>query len=306
MIESGTHAPGVAAGDFRLPPSTALRYERPAEALRPFFPSYAVLDSDPAVFAGTVSWMLPNWAMIRIVLDERAQGVAIGNRRYGALGSMSVYGVTSRAMPVSISGGVSVVVDISPRGWARFFGSSAEVMSDRVAPLDQMLHGGGAALLANLAASDRGPAVKGLLDRFFLERLPPPHFDDTMIARVTGLLSDPGAHNSVRVAAELGVSGAVMLRLTKRHFGFPPNILWMRARFLRAMCQMIIDGQQRGAAIVPAGYHDASHITRDATRFLGMTPRRFMAMDMTYLRAKMRARMLVFGAYAPPLDVRTG
>ena len=300
MIVSGTHTPGVSAADFGLPPHTALRYELPAQELLRFFPSYTVLDSDAALFTGSGSYVLPGWATIWIALNDGPIGVTIRNKHYGALGAASVRGVTSRAMPVTTRGGVTVVVTINPLGWARFFAASAETMRDRLVPLDEVLlpGGWGADLVALLGASDRGPAVKGLLDRFFLDHLPPPHADEPRIAEITALLADPSRHDLVEAAAGLGISAQAMLRLTKHHFGFPPKMLLMRTRFLRAIVGLILNGRLHGAALLPVGYYDASHFTRDATRFLGMTPRRFLGHDLAYLHAVLRARLLVTGAPA--------
>lgn len=307
MIESGTHTLGISAMDFGLPPNTALRYDRPADALSRFFSSYAVLDSDPAVFSSMVSWVLPGWAMIWIGLAEQTIGATIGSRHYNALGSASVLGVTSRAMPFVVSGGTSVAVQVSPLGWARFFAPSAELMRDRLVPLDDLLHNGsGAALHAVIAASDRGPAVKDILDRFFLERLPLAHPDEPLIEQIAQLVKGQSTRDLEASAAGVGVSAQAMLRLTKRHFGFPPKILAMRARFLRAICDLILTGQQPGPAVIPPGYYDASHFTRDGMRFLGMTPRRFLALDLRYLRANLRAQSLVFAASKTSLHERGG
>ena len=68
----------------------------------------------------------------------------------------------------------------------------------------------------------------------------------------------------------------------------------MRARFMRILKERMLAGET-GSLETPKGYHDASHFLRDANLFLGMTPRRFLAMDMPYLYAALRARRLVFG-----------
>ena len=93
----------------------------------------------------------------------------------------------------------------------------------------------------------------------------------------------------------------MLLRLTKRYFGFPPKVLMRRARFLRALTAMLLSPREEAAA-VPRGYHDASHFIRDGHHFLGTTPRRFAANEMPYLRAALRARALVTAAPTPSLD----
>jgi AraC-like DNA-binding protein len=303
VILSGSHATGVSAADFRLPSGTALRCELPAGPLRPVLSSYAVLDSDPAVHSGPGNWVLPGWARLWIVLAPDPLDVTIDNRRYTTVQAAMLFGVTSRAMPVSTYGGVTVVVDIGPLASARLFAPSAELLRDRVTPLGTLLPPGWSEdLMASLARSDRGAQVKGVLDDFFRERMPPPHPQEDLIARIAALLVDEETHDLADAAAQVGIDKRALLGLTKRYFGFPPKILSMRTRFLRALTAMLLDTGQTDFAAIPAGYHDVSHFIRDANRFLGMTPRRFQAIEMPYTRAVLRARMLVTGSPMSALD----
>lgn len=295
MIESGSHTPGVSAADFGLPAGTAIRYERPDPALASLFPAYAVLDSDPAVYGRPGSWMMPSWAQIWIVLTGQPVGVTIGNRRYDRLGGAILYGVTSKAMPVTAQGGVTVAVEVSPMGWARHVAAGADRLRDRVTPLGEVLPPDRVdELVAALHHSDRDRAVKSILDAFFLRHLPPPHPHEAMIERLWTLIADGTVPNPA-VAERLGLGQRALLHLSKRYFGFPPKLLLMRSRFVRGLASAMLADDDAGATNVPPGYHDASHFLRDADRFLGMTPRRFLAMDQPYLRAALRARRLAIG-----------
>ena len=303
LIRSGSHTPGVSAATFGLPAGTAIRYEQPRHELAALLPSYAVLDSDHMVWEGKPSWMLPSWAQIWIVLTDGPITVSIGNRHYDPLASTILYGVTSRAMPVTARGGVTVVIDVSPQGWARFVKPSAEALRDRITPLAQILP---VALVHELATalhqSDRDLAVKDIIDGAFLRHLPPANPAEPMIAEIMALLVDEPTGDLPSAARALGIAQPTLLRLSKRYFGFTPKLLMMRARFMRALRIMLTDPDQIDASWVPDGYHNVPHMLRDADRFLGMTPRRFVAMDMTYLRAALRARSLVMGASTPSLD----
>jgi AraC-like DNA-binding protein len=229
------------------------------------------------------------------------------NRNYPALGSAMVFGVTSRAMPISTYGGVSVVVDISPLAWARLFAPSAELLRDRITPLDQLVPPGWSEdLVAGIARSDRGAQVKSVLDDFFLQRMPPPHPQEQLIARVAALLVHEDTHDLADAAAQVGIDHRALLPLTKRFFGFPPKTLSMRTRFLRALTTMLLAPDLPDFAAIPAGYHDVSHFIRDANHFLGLTPRRFLAIEMSYTRAALRARMLVTGSPTSSLDRVSG
>ena len=302
MIESGSLTPGIDACAFGLPAGTALRYERPVPELQPLLSSYAALDSDPAIWRGPDSWALPGWARLWVVLTDGPITVGMRSRRYAPLGAAMVFGATSRAMPVSSRGGVSVVVDISPMGWARLFDVPADAFRDKITPLDELLPAWSDALIAMLHPSDRAGGVKALLDGFFLERLPAPHRDEAQIAQFNALLNISEIEESQEAADRLGLSPRALLRLSNRYFGYGPKVLMRRTRFLRALTEMLLTSAPVDFSAVPPGYHDVPHFLRDANYFLGLTPRRFLAMPMPYLRAVLRARQLVFGAAMPLLD----
>jgi AraC-like DNA-binding protein len=302
MIESGTHTPGISAADFRLPPHTALRYEQPAPALRRYVTSYFVLDSEPVDPPMTSELMLPSWAQIWIIMTGAPIKVVIGNRRYEPVPAAVLYGVTSRAIPVTAQGGVTIGVDISPLGWARLFHQSAEALRDRVTPLDQLMSPAMVAELASsLAASDQALDVKDILDDFFTRHMAAPHRDEPLIEQIMRLIANPCVTSLEAAAADSGVSAHTLRRTSQRYFGFPPKTLIIRARFLRAFVPMLLTRDTDNKTI-PAGYYHRSHFLRDAERYLGMTVKRFMAVDTPYLDAALRARQMILGAPTPALD----
>ena len=303
MIESGSHAAGIQAADFHLPRGTALRIERPAQSLRALLPSYSVHDSEAASWSGYSSWLMPSWAKLWVTLTPDPIAVAIGNLKYARLGSAVLFGVTSRAMPVSTHGGVSVTVDIGPCAWARLFTPSAELLRDRITPLDELLPLGWTEdLVTRLAGCDRGLQVKGVLDDYFQQRMPPPNPAEPLITKITALLVDEKTDNLVDAAKQTGIDSRTLLKVTKRYFGFPPKTLLMRSRFLRALTAMLVRDDTGDFAAVPDGYYDSSHFLRGGERFLGMTPRRFIGAAKPYMIASLRARMMVIGAATPSLD----
>lgn len=305
MIESGSHTAGISSTAFGLPTGTAIRYERPDPALEPLFPSYAVLDSDLSMLdpGRPPEWMLPGWAQIWVMLTAGPISVQIGNRSYDPLKSAVLYGVTSRAMPTKASGGTTVVVDVSPLGWARLFGPAAEGLRDQITPLSDVLPAGWVAdLVEALQASDHALDVKGILDDFLLSHLPQPNRDEPIIAKVMTLLVDDNTMDLTLAAEAAGINARSLRRLSKRYFGFPPKLLMMRSRMIRAVVAKLLDRDQDAENTLPRFYHDMSHFNRDGRRFLGMTPRRFQAMAVPYLRAALRARELVIGVTTPALD----
>jgi AraC-like DNA-binding protein len=303
MIESGSLTPGISADAFGLPPETALRYERPADALRDYLTGYAVLDSVVIDTWHEREWMLPGWGQIWIVMTPEPIAVRIGNRAYEPIPAALLYGVTSRAMPVSARGGVTICIEISPLGWARLFSRSAEALRDQLVPLETVLPGTVVGELAStLARSDQALEVKGILDDLFSRHLAAPNPDEPSIRKIWKAIADEGVADLTTAAAMHGIDPRTASRLSKQYFGFPLKLLIMRSRFLRALLPLLDAGPEADHKAVPKGYHDRSHFLRDGKRFLGMTPRQFAAHPSPYAAAARRARRLVIGTPLPSLD----
>jgi len=303
MIESGSLTPGISADAFGLPPGTALRFERPAAPLRDYLTGYAVLDSVVTKTGHGMEWMLPGWAQIWIVMTPEPITVRIGNRAYEPIPTALLYGVTSRAMPISARGGVTICIEISPLGWARLFSRSAEAVRDQLVPLESVLPGALVGELASrLARSDRALEVKGVLDDLFSRHLAAPNPDEPAIRKIWKAIADENVADLTNAASMHGINPRTASRLSKQYFGFPPKLLIMRSRFLRALLPLIEAGPAADHKAVPKGYHDRSHFLRDGRRFLGMTPRQFAAHPSPYVAATRRARSLVIGSPLPSLD----
>lgn len=303
MIPSGSLVPGVDPAAFRLPPGTALRYERPSAALAGLVASYAVLDSDPAIFKGPHSWVLPGGAQLWIGLTAGRITVRARKRQPDALGRAMLFAGSSCAMPATTTGGVTVVIDLTPAGWARWINEPADSLRDQIMPLDRFWTPERIGeLIARLHASDRGEGVKPVLDEFLSTNLPPPHRDEAALAAVAAVLCGENMPTAAEAAASIGVSSGALLRLTNRHFGYPIKLLARRTRFMRVLTALMMADDPPDHGATPPGYHSVTHFLRDAKDFLGLTPRRFLALQMPYLRAALRARSMVIGAPVALLD----
>lgn len=300
LISSGSLTPGVSVADFRLPAGTALRCERPADTVRRFAAGYFVMDSVIDYQPPGTEWMLPTCAQIWVVLTAGSISVEIGRRRYPKVPPAFLYGPTSRAMPITSNGGITVGIEITPIGWARLIAASAEDLRDRLFQLETVIAPELATSLATtLAAYGRGAGVKNALDTWFAKVMTIANRDETAILTVMRILAD---ETSVDVAASCrthGIDPRLAARVAGRYFGFPLKLLIMRGRFLRAVIPMLQTGVTGG---LPVGYHDRSHFLRDSARFLGMTPARYLMQHSVYVAAVCRARKLVLGAPVANMD----
>lgn len=295
MIESGSLTPGVSADDFGLPPGTALRIELPAPGIRPFVDHYHVLDSDPALWGDAISWALPSWPIIRFAFAPMT--LRLGNRVYDPVPEATLYGFTSRARELRTQGGVTVGAGLTPLGWARLFPFPAEALRDQIAPLADVLPADRvSAVLHRLRASSLEGDVKPILDAFFAPLLARPVRNEAKIAALMRLVADDTVHDIGTASERAGMSPTALRRLSTRYFGFPPKTLLVQERFMRSLRRMLLAGGPPDYSQIAPTYFDKSHFLRDAARFLGMTPRRFLARDHRYPLAITRARRLVEAA----------
>lgn len=304
MIESGSSLVGVDPGRWGLPPATAFRIELPSPDLRPFFTDYYVLDSDPDVHAGAVSYPVPSWPMIRIRVSADPISLQLGPRCYDPLPGAALYGTTTRAMQTTTHGGVTVGVGITPLGWSRLFSISADKVRDQVLPLWELLPAPAVtALVDALRAADLTTQLSAILDTFLRAHLLPATPADEAIRVLSRLIADERVEDIGSASHELGLSTAALRRLSVRYFGYPPKLLLVRARFMRSLLRMMLAGECADYSAIEPTYFDKSHFLRDARRFLDTTPRRFMQRSNPYVLAVLRARRDVARAVAELRDV---
>lgn len=303
MIESGTHVPNVSPGAFDGPPGTALRLERPDPRVADFVSEYYVHDSAGPGVMGAIEWAMPGSANLRFFFGERPYNVWMGSRAFTPVPVAALYGPTSRASRFEVYGGATAGLSVTALGWARLMRKSAQHYCDRIVPIADAIPGDFSQRLFDLlAASDKGPEVKTVLDAFLLENLGEPNPDEPMIRRIMALIVDEAVEGLTEIAEHVDLTPQQLRTLSLRYFGFPPKRLLRRARFLRSLLRMYAAGGEADYSLRSHSYFDVSHFLRDADEFLGTTPRRFMAMQTPYLRHLIRARTAVFGVPAQVLN----
>ncbi len=295
MIGGGTATPDVPPSVFTMPGGLSIRYDEPDPAIADSITGYHVYAADRS--DERIDWFLPGTANIRVTLGAGPIDLTIRRRTYSPLPEVTLFGPTSQAMRAVTRGGVMVGIGVSALGWSRLFPRAASDYRDRVVPLAEAASSELAeGLRATLAATDRDGEVKPALDAFFARRLGPPHPDSAQIRKLMELIVDDGVEGLGELTRTLQLPPHSLRRLSARHFGFPPKMLLLRARFLRVFTRLVLAGDVLDYSALGDGYWDASHFLRDARAFLGTTPRRFMAQPTTFLQASLRARAAVLGA----------
>ena len=306
-LHGGTQVPGVPRSVFAMPGGSVIRYDRPAAAIADFITGYHLYAAHGPDRANKVDWFLPGTANVRITLDAGPIAVTIGRRQYGPLPPVALYGPTSHALRAVTNGGVMIGFGVSALGWARLFDRPAIACHDLIEPLAKLT---GPELpdrlVERLSAVAGEEEVKPALDALLQPLLGRPSPDEPVIRALMQALVDPAITQVKQLVDRIGVDQAVLRRTGTRYFGMCPKLLLRRARFLRSFTAMFRNADAHGYDGIDPSYHDASHFLRDAERFLGMTPRRFMALSTPFLDASVRARAAVLGAPTQALhDIAT-
>lgn len=207
---------------------------------------------------------LPGAARIMMVPPGTRLSAQIRNRRYGDVAGIVVVGPTSQAMTLHVAGPAPREVAVSARGWRRLTGVAASTIADRIVPLTAI----------GLDIADAGEADTQL-SALLLSRPDDDVASDMVVRRLAALIEEDCSADISDVSARIGVTPSVLRRVALRSFGFPPKMLLMRHRFLTALARYEAAGADL-RVVTDFGYFDSSHFLRDAGRFLGTTPRRYL------------------------------
>lgn len=301
MIESGSHSPGFDPAEFDLPPNTAMRWELPHPSLARLIGDYFVFDSEGEEVMGARTPILPTWPMIRFVLAERPITIEAPGVVWSPLPEAGFYGSASGVMHHTSYGGVTIGVNLTPAGVARLLDIDLSKYRDRMVPLDEVANDTCQPLIAELRASDQGPAVKEILDRFFLERMDTPSVDEDRIIHLNQLLLDETVRTAKDLGRRMSLASRTLQRFSLKRFGYPPQALIARTRFLRSLMAVKAAGERNSYHAIDEAYTDASHFLRDCERFLGMTARRFSKLETPFLDAILRVRTRTLEVATPGL-----
>jgi AraC-like DNA-binding protein len=222
-------------------------------------------------------WVLPGEARLVVIQPGSELSALIGNRRYDSLPRVALFGPTSRATRLTASGGTIVAAGLSALGWAGIVGRSAAALGDRVVAAADVFDGRLVAALADALADAPAEEIANRIDAVLGTTAPAPCPDEPLVVGLTAIIAEGSMSIANAAGRQLGVASHVVRRSALRHFGYPPKVLLNRRRFVDALEQMILSGRGYSEA-ARHGYFDASHFIRDAKRFLGMTPRRFLAL----------------------------
>lgn len=282
-LHHSQQAPGVAVG-----------YALPSPELRPYVSAYSLTRIDPA--AGVIhDQVYPEWANVRFSADGD-MAACTGPGPLVACNPLCGIGPTSHATHFSLAPGRYWTIGLLPLGWARLIGAPANAYADFWEVAD------GASVFARFApvlsiaatSADEDEAVQRI-DAHVLTLLGTPARDEARIAAAHAALTDREVATVTDLADRAGLTVRSLERLSKTAFGFPPQLLLRRQRFLRTLSHFMLDPSLAWLHTLDTHYVDQAHFIRDFRRFMDTTPRRYAAAPHPVLWAAAQARAAAAG-----------
>lgn len=235
----------------------------------------------------------PSWATVRIALPgSRRWSVRMGTRHFDPVPETAFFGPSSYAGYLESQGGALVGVGLLPTGWAALFGGDISRHANRIVLLSAIDPGAGRLV----QALHDGTEPKEAFDSWLIERAAHAREPDPRIAQLYALLTDPAIDRIETIADTLGMTQRTLATFTRGHFGFTPKLLLRRARFMRALSDVLSHPDEGAMRIGAAGYWDRSHFLRDCHLFLGCSVRDFLKRRGPMNQLAMHARAEALGA----------
>lgn len=272
-------------------PPPQVRFYPPSPSLRGLITAYYFVE----VPAGPqLDHLHPEWANVRFVIDGAWSWRMRADDPWFSTPA-GLWGPTDRTGVIQTQGGLVVGFGLTPLGWSRLIGESAEPHANAAVELARLWGDDAAEMLGALLAAPDDAARVAALDARLGPRAAAAPFVDPAVQRAANALLAGDIRNIDAFADQVGVSTRTLDRLCRRVFGFAPKRLLRRQRFLRTLEQI---GGRQGKPLNTAldeGYVDQAHFTREFRAFMGMTPSAYYDLPREVLRRAAESRSAVIG-----------
>jgi AraC-like DNA-binding protein len=282
----------------------SVRFHEPPEGLRRYFTSFYYTDVAVAGNGRVVDYLHPEWAGLRFIDGDLPEAQITGSAALPPT-AFFAHGPTSTTIRFVAGTFRMWGVGLLPLGWAQFAGTPANALADvLVDGHDHPTFAGFAPLADTLFERRADPDAE--LERIvahFAGRLDRKHPDENRILACHAGLVDPEVATVAEMAEHAALPAYTLERLCRRHFGFAPQLLLRRQRFMRSLSQFMLDPSLKWIGALDDHYHDQAQFVRDFHRFMGMSPREYGNAPHPIIGAIMRSRFENAGAAVQALHV---
>ena len=281
-----------------------VRFHQPPEALRRYFTTFYSTDLEVPAGQRVVDYLHPEWAGLRFITGTLPEGEIAGRAPLPPTAFIA-HGPTSTTIRFTAGSSRMWGVGLLPLGWAKFVGGQADILADvLVDGHDHPAFSGYAELADGLFDEQPDPSAElARITAFFAARVDRKVSDEARILACHAALVDPEVATVAEMAEAVGLPGYTLERICRRHFGFPPQLLLRRQRFMRSLAQFMLDPSLKWIGALDDHYHDQAQFVRDFHRFMGMSPREYANAPHPIIGAVMRARFETAGAAVQALHV---
>jgi AraC-like DNA-binding protein len=270
-----------------------IQFEKATPALQPYISTYHLMAQTYG--AETYDCLAPEWAVLRVSHHGGWEWAETGDTRVKAP-RVSLTGQLSKAMHLYGTGHQFVGVGIVPLGWAALIGVDASKYADRMVDVEADPALAHLLPLAEAMAAITDPGqLSTVLDEHIARLVRPVREAETIVA-INEALLDPAMNSAGDLAARVGLSPTQLARLATRVFGFPPQRLLKRQRFLRTLARMMVEPDLSWIRTLDPAYYDQAQFSHDFRDAMGMSPRDYLAMPHPLIMAAATARAKIFGA----------
>lgn len=271
-----------------------LRIILPPPDLAPFVSSYYSTQAAPGP-RGT-DWLPPESANLRAGRASIYEA-AIGDEPMRAVPAAVISGPTSKATRLRIEGGHFWGVGLSPAGFAKFVGLSAADFADRFVDMTELTAFEGFVAMFERMMENPGDTegCVASLNQTFRALLDRPLGNQDAIVKAHGAIVSDETNSVAQLGELLNFNSRTLERFCRRYFGFNPQMLLRRQRFLRSLAKFMLDPSMKWIDSLDTHYCDQAHFGKDFKNIMGMRPSDFARMNHPIASAAVHGRTAIAG-----------
>lgn len=288
------------SASIALKPSI-VQYELPSPALRPYVSAYCTIDMPRC--GEQVQWFLPGPASLVLLVGTEPIEVMTFTAKYEALAAVNILSPMTRATRWVARGGTIILVEFTPLGWTMLPIAKPSRHADTVYPFEQSYFPSNVReALYHLQTLSRKSLSSPVLDDIVASLLCSLSIDSECLKLVAAALYASDTGNIKILESTVMLSRQNLARLTLHAFGMTTKMTFRLIRFLKAFEEYRHLDSPKDWCAQSRNYYDNSHFLRDATDFLGQTPRQFLLRETGLMQACMLARKGDLGSSCAMLD----
>ncbi|MEM9495895.1 MAG: AraC family transcriptional regulator [Pseudomonadota bacterium] len=234
-------------------------------------------------------------ANARFVLSGSISSDLLGDMQPFSPPSALLCGPTQRWSHIHFSPGARVFgAAITPLGWGRLFGFSAENAADKILSLRETVPQSAAGDIDAIFEKSDERDIVAIADRLFSSLISDKwRVREEFIQQATDWIVDPEPNEIEHLLAGVDLSHRQIDRLCRAYFGTSPKKLHRKFRALHAANRLTWMDLTDWRDIARTAYYDQAHFIREFKQFNGRTPKEFVDGPHILVRTTLAERLKI-------------